>query len=139
MPNRWTIRTTSGGGDRIDLVGCHIIKTDEGNAYQFSGPFPGDILSTTSGNRLPTPPFDFPPFSWAPPGLGELTWRIQVTTLTAGASRTQAQGSWRNNDPLNPSPAQDESGTWTAQAGATMDDKCEGDAAAASAGGESND
>jgi len=138
MPDRWTIKTAGGGRDGIDLVGCHIIKTDEGK-YQFAGPFPGDILSTTTGNRLPTPPFDFPPFSWAPPGLGEFTWRINVTTLTAGASHTQAQGTWRNNDPNgNPSPAQDESGTWTAQADATMEDRSEGDAAAASAGGGNN-
>jgi len=58
-------------------------------------------------------------------------------TLTAGASHTQAQGSWRNNDPRNPSPAQEE-GDWTAQAGATVEDKCEGDAAAAAAGGPGN-
>lgn len=136
MPDRWTINTASGGRDGIDLVGCHIIKTDD-EKYQFAGPVPGDILSTTTGNRLPTPPFDFPPFSWAPPGLGEFTWRISVMTLTAGASHTQAQGSWRNNDPRNPSPAQEE-GDWTAQAGATVEDKCEGDAAAAAAGGPGN-
>jgi hypothetical protein len=136
MPDRWTLNSAT-GRNGTDLVGCHIIKTDDGNSYQFTGPFPGDILSTTTGNRLPTPPFDFPPFSWAPPGLGEFTWRIHVTTLTAGPSGTQAQGSWRNNNHA-PDPAQDDTGTWTAQAGAMMDDKCEGDAAAASAGGGSN-
>jgi|GEM_PF-973681 len=137
MPNLWTINSTAGGRDGTVLVGTKIIKTDDGNAYQFSGPFPGDILSTTPGNRLPTPPFDFPPFSWAPPGLGDFTWRIHVTTLTGGAGGNQAQGTWRNNDPT-PDPVQDDSGTWTAQAGATLEDKCEGDASAASAGGGTN-
>ena len=137
MPKFWTINSTRGGRDQIDLMSTKIIETDDGTAYQFSGPFPGDILSTTPGNRLPTPPFDFPPFSWAPPGLGEFTWRIHVSTLTGGPGRNQAQGTWWNNNPT-PDPAQDQSGTWTAQAGATMEEGCEGDAAAASAGGGSN-
>jgi hypothetical protein len=136
MPNQWTIRSTRGGRDQLALAGCHIIQNDEGN-YQFSRPFSGDILSTTTGNQLPTPPFDFPPFSWAPPGLGELTWWIHVSTLTGGPSGNQAQGTWRNNNPT-PDPAQDESGTFTAQAGAMLEEESEGDAAAASAGGGKN-
>jgi hypothetical protein len=134
MPTLWTINSAAGGRDRSDLVGNKIIKTDDGSAYRFTGPFPGDILSTTPGNRLPTPPFDFPPFSWAPPGLGELTWRIHVSTLTGGPGLNQAQGTWHNNNPSR-DPAQDESGTFTAQAGAMMEEESEGDAAAAAGGG----
>ena len=134
MANVWTIHSAGGGRTGTSLIGTRIIKIDDGTAYQFSGPS-GGTLSTTPGNQLPTPPFDFPPFSWAPPGLGELTWRIRVSTLTSGGGGNQAQGTWRNN---NPDPVQDETGTWTAQAGAGVETKCEGDASAASAGGGSN-
>lgn len=137
MPNQWTINSAWGGRDGSALVGCHIIKTGDGK-YQFVGQFPGDVLSTTNGNRLPTPPFDFPAFNWTIPGDGEFTWRIRVTTLTGGASHTHAEGTWRNSDPLGaPSPA-DEEGGWTAQADANLADKHEGETAAASAGGARN-
>jgi len=136
MPNVWTIHSAPGGRGGTNLIGSRIVKTDDGTAYQFSAPSSGDILSTTPGDQLPTPPFDFPPFSWAPPGRGEFTWRIRVSTLTSGGGGNQAQGTWRNNNPT-PDPVQDETGTWTAQAGATLEEKCEGDASAASAGGGS--
>jgi hypothetical protein len=136
MPNVWTINSTT-GRDGVDLVGAKIILSDDGTSYQFSGPNPGNILSTTTGNRLPTPPFDFPRFSWAPLGVRELTWWIQVGTLTGGPGRNQALGFWRNSNPIR-DPAQDDSGTFTAQAGATLEEDLEGGAAAASAGGGSN-
>jgi hypothetical protein len=124
MPNLWTIHThkLKGGPDKTDLVGCHIIETD--TAYQFTGPDPDDVLSTTTGSK-PTPPFPFPVFSFEGSPLVE--WNIAVSTLTGGHSGNEAKGDWTNND----SPTGDESGTWTAQAGAGVDD--EQDASAASA------
>jgi hypothetical protein len=127
MPNEWTIHDHKlrGGQDKSELLGCHIIKNDEGTAYQFTEPNPQNVLSTTTGNSLPTPPFAFPTFSFGDP---EYDWDITVTTLTAGKHGNEAKGNWSNDDP---SPDDDESGTWTAQAGAGMDG--EEDAAAASA------
>lgn len=130
MPKRWTINSAA-GRDRSYLVGCHIIETDDGK-YQFTGPSPDNILATTDQRTVP---FDFPLLIWAPPGRLQFTWMIRVWTLTGGASGTQAEGRWSNTDPGNPSPDQDESGTWTAQAGATLEEESEGDAAAAAGGG----
>jgi hypothetical protein len=122
MPNVWTINTgdVAGGKDGSDLVGCHITINAGGTAYQFTEPNINNVLSTTTGNSLPTPPFDFPAFSY-----DGFTWNIHVGSLSGSFS-----GTWRNDDPT---PTADETGTWTAQAGAGADDESEEDAAAASA------
>lgn len=133
MPNIWTINSAT-GRDGVGLVGNKIIVSEDGKHYQFCGPSPRDILSTTPGDQLPTPPFDFPQFRWAPPGDAQLTWSIHVWTLTGGPGRNQAQGTWVTSDSI-PDPAQDDSGTFTAQAGATLEEESEGDAAAAAGGG----
>lgn len=133
MPNVWTIHANglTGGNDKSNLVGCHINTNASGTAYEFTQPNINNVLSTTSGTSLPTPPFRFPSFSYA-----GYTWTIDVNSLTAGAGNNEAQGNWSDN---NPSISDDETGTWTAQAGTTADqDQDEGadtdeDATAASA------
>src|ERR1700752_851839 len=121
MPNQWTIHSTAGGKDNSDLQGCHIQVN--GNTYQFTQPNIQSVLSTTTETTLPTPPFAFPAFQF-----GAYTWTIIVTTLTGGHGNNKAEGTWTNTDP---SITADESGTWTAQAGGTIDP--EEDAASAKA------
>jgi hypothetical protein len=120
MPNNiWTINNgdVTGGKDGSDLVGCHIVQT--ATAYEFTEPNINNVLSTTPGSTLPTPPFDFPAFSYE-----GYTWNIHVGALSGGFS-----GTWSNTDPTITA---DETGTWTAQAGAGVDEAGEEDAAAAS-------
>jgi hypothetical protein len=120
MPDIWTINNgdVAGGKDGTDLVGCHIVKNALGTGYEFTKPSIDDILATTTGNSLPTAPFDFPQFTYK-----GYNWNIHVGSLSGSFS-----GTWQNNDPQI---ADDETGTWTAQAGAGADD--EEDASAASA------
>jgi hypothetical protein len=132
MPNEWTISQARGQRDAADLIGCHITINAAGTAYQFTGPNPSQVLSTTTGGTLPTPPFDFPEFPFPGLGPGVYDWRIHVQTLTGGVSQTRAEGTWRNNDPAT-DPTDDETGTWTAQAGSGVDEDGKEDAAAASA------
>ena len=124
MPSVWTIHSTDGGKDSSQLQGCHIQVN--GNTYQFTQPSIQNVLSTTTGTTLPTPPFTFPAFSLGADGY---SWTIIVTTLTGGHSNNKAEGTWTNTDP---SITADESGTWTAQAGSTIDPE-EEDASSAKA------
>src|SRR5258705_3222570 len=130
MPNnnQWTINAsgTTGGNDKSDLVGCHLKENAAGNGYDFTEPN-GTVLSSTTGSTLPTPTFDFPQFYWADNGFN---WNISVTTLTGGASNNKAEGTWTNNDS---SITAEQDGTFTAQAGSTVGDDAEEDAASASA------
>jgi hypothetical protein len=124
----WTIRASgvSGGNTKSDLVGCHITTNDAGTAYEFTNNNITDILATTPGTSLPTPPFTFPSF-----GLDGYTWTIAVNTLTGGAGGNQAEGTWSNDAP---SIAAAEEGNYTAQAGSTVEDDIpEEDASSASA------
>ena len=133
MRNQWTISGAGGGRDGAGLVGCHIRVSDDGQHYEFRAHFP-QTLSTTTGSSLPATPFSFPRFNWELPGVGELSWTITVDTLTGGGGHNLAQGRWGNTDPFSPDPTQDESGTWTAQAGQGEEGDGEEDAAAASSG-----
>ena len=114
MPNQWTIHHAEGDPDKSDLIGCHIIVNGDGTAYQFTESNVNNILSTTEGTTLPTPPFDFPNF----PYDGH-NWDLTVTTLTGGHSGNKAEGTWSNDDSQITN-AQD--GTYTAQAGSTVDE-----------------
>lgn len=130
MPNVWTIHhgDVTGGATKSDLHGCHIQTNDDDTAYLFTKG--NDTLATATNNgTLPTPPFSFEGF-----GLATYTWTLTVTTLTGGASGNQAQGTWRNNAP---NPADDQDGSFTAQAGSGVEgdeeEGCGEDTAAASA------
>lgn len=129
MPNVWTIHAgdVTGGSSKTNLVGCHITVNDAGTAYEFTDNNINEVLSTTSGTSLPTPPFTFPSF-----GLDEYTWTIVVNTLTGGASGNQAEGTWSNNAPTI---IAGEDGTYTAQAGSGTEEDIpdEEDASSASA------
>ena len=111
MPNVWTIHAgdVTGGGTKNDLVGCHITTNDDDTAYEFTDNNINEVLSTTPGTSLPTPPFTFPSFD-----LDGYTWTITVNTLTGGAGGNHAEGDWENNAT---SISAAEEGTWTAQAG----------------------
>lgn len=117
MPNVWTIAAgdVTGGSHKNDLVGCHITTNDNGTAYEFTNNNINDVLATTTGTSLPTPPFTFPDFD-----LDGYTWTIDVDTLTGGAGGNQAEGSWSNNAPTI---SADEEGTWTAQAGSGTEEE----------------
>lgn len=124
MPQNVTIGSGNVGGmkDKTDLVGCFINTNAAGTAYQFNSPGPNStVLATTTGTSLPSLPFSFPQFG-PYPGPNGYYWTIQVTGFTYS-------GNWTNTDPTVDN---DETGTWTAQAGATVDDE-EADAASASA------
>lgn len=127
MPNVWTIHANglTGGDTKSNLVGCHINQNAAGTAYQFTAPNINTVLATTSGTTLPTAPFTFDSFSFQ-----NYTWDISVSTLTGGAGSNQAQGSWSNNAA---SIVAEQDGTFTAQAGSTVEDDPEKDASAASA------
>ncbi|PWT87830.1 MAG: hypothetical protein C5B55_14180 [Blastocatellia bacterium] len=122
--SQWTIHSggVTGGSHKDKLVGCHITTNDTNTAYEFTDHNPNTVLSTTTGNSLPTPPFTFPTF-----GLGGYDFSIEVTTLTGGPSNNQAEGNWSI-----PSPTADPDGTWTAQSGTTTEGD-EGDTKSASA------
>ena len=110
MPNVWTIHhgDVTGGPTKSDLHGCLINENDDGTAYEFVKS--NNVLAACTNNgSLPTPPFSFVDF-----GLDNYTWTLTVNTLTGGASGNQAQGTWRNNAP---NPADDQDGSFTAQAG----------------------
>ena len=128
MANQWTIRKAEGGRDSTALVGCKIQESDDGLHYEFTMPN-NEVLSTTTGSTLPEPPFAFPEFA-IPGGSTEWNWNISVETLTGGHHQNKAKGSWTNTDP---SPAEEESGTWTAQAGSGMGEEGTEDVAYASA------
>jgi hypothetical protein len=130
MPNVWTIHhgDVTGGPTKSDLHGFHIQENDDSTAYLFVKG--NDTYATATNNgTLPTTPFSFVGF-----GLDSYTWTVTVTTLTGGASGNQAQGTWTNNAP---NPADEQDGTFTAQAGSGVEgDECgdrEDDTAAASA------
>lgn len=130
MPNLWTIHhhEVHGDKDKTDLVGCHIKLNPAGTAYQFTEPNINNVLSTTiesSPPTPPTPPFDFPHFHFGNP-LSK--WHIHVSTLTGGKHHDKAEGTWENTDPTI---INDETGTWTAQAGSGLAAFGDEDAAAA--------
>ena len=129
MPNVWTINAgdVTGGSTKNDLVGCHITTNDDDTAYEFTDNNINEVLSTTPGTSLPTPPFTFPSFD-----LDGYTWTITVNTLTGGAGGNQAEGAWKNNAP---SITEAEEGTWTAQAGGGAEEDIPGQEDAASAAG----
>ena len=94
MPNVWTINAgdVTGGSTKTNLVGCHITTNDDDSAFEFTDNNINEVLSTTPGTTLPTPPFTFPSFD-----LDGYTWAITVNTLTGGAGGNQAEGDWENN------------------------------------------
>jgi hypothetical protein len=125
MPNNATIGSGGVGGqkDKTDLVGCFINTNAANTAYQFNSPEPNStVLATTTGTSLPSLPFNFPQFGPYPRPNGYL-WTITVTAF-------QFSGTWTNTDPTV---VNDETGTWTAQAGATVDDLGDEQSVAASA------
>jgi hypothetical protein len=126
MPNNATIGSgdVHGQKDKTDLVGCFIDMNATNTAYQFNSPGPNSqVLATTTGTSLPSLPFTFPQFGPYPPGPNGSLWTIRVNGL-------KFSGSWTNTDPTV---VNDETGTWTAQAGATVDDVGDEQADAASA------
>jgi hypothetical protein len=127
MPNVWTINAgdVTGGSTKPDLVGCHITTNDDDTAYEFTNNNINEVLATTTGTSLPTPPFAFPEFD-----LDGYTWTITVNTLTGGAAGNQAEGDWSNNAPTI---AAAEEGTYTAQAGSGTDEESDRPEDAASA------
>jgi len=134
MANKWKIKNSGdvgGGKDSADLVGCFINENNAQNptAYQFNSPNPNStVLATTQTTSLPSVPFSFPQFGPWPSGTTYL-WTITVNSLTGGASGNDATGTWINTDPAVDN---DESGTFTAQSDAKVDDEA-ADAASASA------
>lgn len=130
MPNKWKIKNSNdvtGGKDKADLVGCFINENASGTAYQFNSPNPNStVLAATPGPSLPSTPFTFP-LSQVYDGY---QWTITVNTFTGGANGDDATGTWTNTDP---SLDNEESGDWTAQADATVDDFGKDQADAASA------
>jgi len=128
MPSKWTIKKSedvTGGKDKADLVGCSISLNDAGTAYEFLSPT-NSVLATSSGPPLPTPSFTFP----LSQVYDQYQWTITVDTFTGGDKNKDAKGTWTNTDP---SLANEESGDWTAQADATVDDFGNDQADAASA------
>lgn len=133
MSTQWTIHHVHGQPSGQQLIGYKIEVSSNGQNYQFTTPN-NTVLATTPGTTRPQLPFDFPQFS-IPGGPAVWNWNIHVETLTAGRHHNKAEGTWSNNA----NPAEDESGTFTAQAGQGMEpegdsnDEGKEDAAAASA------
>ena len=128
MPTQWTINNAGGGRDAQQLVGCHIKVSNDGLQYVITSPN-NTVLATTSEIALPIVPFWFPQFALGG-GPAVWNWNIQVTAFN-GSGQNSCEGRWINNDP---NPAQDETGTWTAQAGSGMGEEEDNqDAASASA------
>jgi hypothetical protein len=114
MPDVWTIHhgDVTGGATRSNLHGCRITTNDSNTAYLFMKG--NDQLSSTDTSSLPATPFEFQDFP-----LADYTWNVTVNTLTGGASGDQAQGTWNNDAPT---PADEQDGTFTAQAGSGVGD-----------------
>lgn len=120
MANEWTIRKGDVGGGKSgqELDGCSIRVNEAGTAYEFLA-----VVARTAGTELPTVPFTFAPFAY-----NGLVWNIEVQRLETD----QAIGQWGNNKRTDSDAPQDESGTWTAQAGSGLPED-EGKEGAASA------
>lgn len=128
MPNKWKIKNSGdvgGDKDKVDLIGCYITPNAGNTAYQFYSSN-GTLLSTTQTTSLPSVPFSFPQFGPWPSGTTYM-WTITVDWLTGGASGSDATGTWVNTDPTVDN---DETGTFTAQSDAKVDDEA-ADAASA--------
>lgn len=127
MSTKWTIHHAGDSPSSGELIDCQIEQNEEGTAYLFLSP-KNERLSATPGPTLPDLPFQFPQFFYP---AGEMTykWTVQVNTFTAGRKGDKAEGDWWNNKVSLPA---EDSGTWTAQAGAGAgDDEGTEDAAAA--------
>ncbi len=125
MSNKWTIKHAGDSPSSPELIDCQIVLDD--TAYLFLSP-KNDELSRTPA--MEPVPFKFPEFFY-PAGQTTYKWTVQVNTFTAGRKGDKAEGDWWNNKVSLPA---EDSGTWTAQAGAGLEDE-EGseDAAAACA------
>lgn len=112
MPNQWNISGATGGSNGTHLNGCHItVVTDaSGTHYQFTKPNINEILATTPGLSLPTPPFNFPQFRYK-----EVDWVVMVQTLGANGGGTWSTPSRKRTGSQN--------GDYTAQSGGTVHPK----------------
>src|SRR5258706_1826482 len=108
MANVWTITANDmkGGSLGSELTGCHVTKNEESNAYEFTQPDIKQVLGTTAGNALPAGSFAFPEFSYR-----GATWMIAVFLLDT----KQITGTWGGSPQKELT--DEETGTWTAQAG----------------------
>jgi len=107
MPqSKWTIHSTTGGGDGTQLAGYKIVQNSAGTGYDFTKPDGTTVLASITA-AAPPPSFTFPAFT-----LGLWSWTITVSSLA-----NPAAGGWTNTDP-NPT---GEEGTWSAGAGADDD------------------
>ena len=131
MANQWIIDQTHGGRTGNDLMDCKIkeIEDADGLHYELTSRN-NELWSVTPGPVLPGTPFEFPKFRIpdGPPWL----WEVGVESLDVDQGN-KAIGSWSNNKPKSEGPPEDESGTWTAQAGGGMGDDGKEDVASASA------
>jgi hypothetical protein len=110
--NVWTISANDlkGGNLGSQLLGCHVTENLEGNGYEFTQPDIKQVLGTTAGNALPAGSFAFSGFSYR-----GANWIIAVFLL----DRKQITGVWGGSPQKEGT--DDESGTWTAQAGSGED------------------
>lgn len=122
MANEWRInRVDVKGGISGELLdGCEVRQKADGSGYEFLA-----VVAETNQTEMPV---KFPPFAYQ-----GLIWNIEIGKFELGHRGEQPHGSWNNNArPI--SPAQDESGTWTAQAGSGgAEEDGKEDAASASA------
>lgn len=122
MANDWKIKKHDviGGPSGRLLEGCQIRRNEDGTV-NFLG-----VLATTTEEEG----YQFPPFVYK-----GLIWNIDVDNFDTAPE--QINGAWGNNAPKRASTAEEEDGTYTAQAGsgggADDKEKCKEDVASASA------
>ena len=122
MANEWRInRSDVKGGITGNLLdGCEVRQKADGSGYEFLA-----VLAETNQTEMPVP---FPQFAYQ-----GLIWNIEIHRFEPGERGEQPHGPWTNNAPPI-SPVEDESGTWTAQAGSGgVEESGKEDAASASA------
>jgi hypothetical protein len=120
MANDWKIKKNDvvGGQSGRLLDGCQIRRNADGTVD-----FLGVLAKTTEAEG-----YQFAPFVYK-----GLIWNIDVDNFDVATD--QIGGAWGNNAPRRASAAQEEDGTYTAQAGSGggAEEDCKEDAASASA------
>lgn len=121
MPNLWKIKKgdVNGGPSGQLIEGVEVRQKADGSGYELIA-----ILAETNDPNLPV---KFPQFAYR-----GLIWNMELQNFEGGSTGDQPQGPWGNNAKKGSHGLpQDESGTWTAQAGSGLPEDGKEDAASA--------
>ena len=112
-PQKIKIDSVNGGKDKDELKGCYFLPTATPDVYNFY---------SKTGTLLASNVFSGATFSFMLPSHQSYTWTIPNPAPGSeqfSINTQAARGSWFNTDP---SPMNDEGGTFTAQATGGADD-----------------